>query len=130
MVRFAQIALFVSVLSFLGCGDVLNTPTSPTIMVCDFVFSPSKIVASSLPQRVVVQVKTGNSCHWTATAADSWINIVYQGSSGTGDLIFNLDRNQCTSMARIGFIGIKDSTTSLEIFQDGSDLDLCPKTIF
>ncbi|KKR02526.1 MAG: hypothetical protein UT29_C0001G0006 [Candidatus Yanofskybacteria bacterium GW2011_GWA1_39_13] len=113
-----------------GCGEDPSNPTSPTLVgACHFNFLPTKVVTSSLPQRIVAQVRTGNSCSWVATTADSWIEIAYQGSSGTGDLILNLERNQCTSRARTGFVWIKGSENFLEIFQDGSDLEICPKVV-
>lgn len=120
----------VLVLAFFGfgCGEVSNSPAAPTSVVeaCNYAFLPSKVVASSLPQKIVAHVKTGDTCSWVATATDSWIDIVYQGSSGAGDLIFNLDRNQCTSMARTGFFKIKGTANVLEVFQDGTDLGICP----
>lgn len=117
---------FVAALFSLGCSDVAKSPTSPTAITCSYVFSPAKVVTSSLSQRVIVQVKTGDSCPWVATTVSPWIDIAYQGSNGTGDLIFNLDRNQCRSGARTGFFFIKGSENFLEVVQDGSDLGLCP----
>ena len=125
MKRCAGIVLVLVFFGF-GCGDGSNTPTSPTTTVCSYTFTPSKVVASSLSQTIIVQIKTGPDCPWVATTTDSWINITYQGSDGTGDLIFNLERNQCTSRARTGFFYINGSENFLEVIQDGSDLGLCP----
>lgn len=129
MARLARFAVIATVLMFVGCSrDWTVHPTSPTsaVVVCEYTFSPSKVVASSLPQRVVVQVTTADTCPWVVTTTDSWMDIAYQGSSGTGDLIFNLDHNQCTSMARTGFFKIKGTANVLEVFQDGTDLGICP----
>ena len=121
----------VLVLAFFGsgCGDVSSNPTSPTSVVeaCHYTFLPSKVVTSSVPKKIIIRVVTGPTCSWVATTADPWIDIAYQGSKGAGDLIFDLERNQCTSKARTGFIWIKGSENFLEIFQDGSDLEMCPK---
>lgn len=123
MTRFAVAVAMIFVL--VGCGETLSTPTSAS-MVCEYSFSPAKVAVSSLPQKIVVQVKTANSCPWVATTTDSWMNIAYQGSNGMGDLILNLERNQCTSQARTGLVRIKGTSNVLEIFQDGSDLGVCP----
>lgn len=112
----------------LGCGDSLDISTSPTpVLVCDYVFSPSQMMTSSLPQTVVVQVRTTNACSWVANTTDSWINLVFQGKKeGIDSLTFSLDANFCTSKSRTGFVKIKGSKNVLEITQDGSDLGICP----
>lgn len=127
----------VLVLAFFGfgCGENSKNPTAPTSVVeaCSYTFSPSKIVTSSIPKKIITQVTTGPTCRWVAVATDTWIDIVYQGGSGNGDLIFNLQRNQCYEITkgrgRTGFITIKGSKNVLEIFQDDSDLWVCPKEV-
>lgn len=125
MTRFAIAVAVAMIFVLVGCGETLNTPTSASV-VCGYTFSPSRVAVSSLPQRIVVQVKTVNSCPWVATTTDSWMSIAYQGGGGMGDLILNLDRNQCKSTARTGQIKIKDTSNVLEVYQDGSDLGICP----
>ncbi|HEY4474893.1 MAG TPA: hypothetical protein VJC06_03160 [Candidatus Paceibacterota bacterium] len=121
--RFAMIAM--TAISF-GCGDDSSTLTSPTPVACDYVFSPSRMITSSLPQTIVVQVVATSSCFWVASSTDSWVDIVFQGSKkGSNSLTFNLDGNSCTSRASTGSIKIKGSTNILEITQDGSDLGIC-----
>ncbi len=123
-IRFAMIAMTAM---FFGCGDNSSAPTSPTPVACDYVFSPSKVTTSSLPQTVVVQVIATSSCFWVAGSTDSWINVVFQGNKkGPDSLTFNLDSNFCTARARTGFIKIKGSTNVLEVYQDGSSLGICP----
>lgn len=118
-----------------GCGENSNNPTAPTSVVeaCNYTFLPSRIVTSSLPKKIIARVITGPTCRWVATATDTWIDIVYQGGSGSGDLIFDLQRNQCYEITkgrgRTGFITIKGSKNVLEIFQDDSDLWICPKEV-
>lgn len=111
-----------------GCEDASNTPISPTpVIPCSYVFSPSKIMASSLPQTVVVQVVTTNACFWVANTSDSWINPVFQGNKkGVNSVTISLKGNSCTSKTRTGFVKIKGSKNVLEITQDGSDLGICP----
>lgn len=105
MVRFV---LAVIICTLVGCGDTLNTPTSPTHSEfqldspCVYSFFIPKVEVSSRAQKIAIQVVTGKNCSWAASSTDPWITVTSQVITGTGLLAFELSPNQCTSQPLVG----------------------------
>jgi len=101
-----------------------NLTSPPTLAVtqdgspANMTFSPSTLPVTAAAANYRIQVNTGDSCNWTATADVSWIQLTISTGTGTNGISFRLLENTTTTQ-RTG--NIRVSGIAYSITQPGAN---------